>query len=187
MVMGRNFCISFFIKKGISFNQETTLTGNTILKAIEEAKKNGYKILMAYVGVENPEIAKERVKIRVNKGGHDIPVETIERRYYESLKNLKKIAMYCDKLVVYDNSKVGKAHTRCFIQENDSITLLAKELPKWANDLKINLEDQLEKKSLKEIKDQEILLKQPFEEISKEDPWKRKLENDKVKELSLGK
>ena len=75
----------------------------------------------------------------------------------------------------------------CFIQENDSITLLAKELPKWANDLKINLEDQLEKKSLKEIKDQEILLKQPFEEISKEDPWKRKLENDKVKGLSLGK
>ena len=175
-----------FIKKGISFNQETTLTGNTILKAIEEAKKNGYKILMAYVGVENPEIAKDRVKIRVNKGGHDIPAEKIEERYYKSLENLKKIAMSCDKLVVYDNSKVGKAPTRYFIQENDSITLLTKELPKWVNDLKINLEDQLEKKSLKEIKDQDILSKQPFEEVPKDDPWKKKLENDKAKGLSLG-
>lgn len=28
---------------------------------------------MNYVGVENPNVAKERVKIRVSKGGHGIP------------------------------------------------------------------------------------------------------------------
>lgn len=79
-----------YIEQGISFNQETTLTGNSIVKAIEEAKKNGYKIFMFYVGIENSEMAKERIKIRVKKGGHDIPDEIVEKRYHESLINLKK-------------------------------------------------------------------------------------------------
>jgi len=34
--------------------------------------------------------AKDRVKLRVSKGGHGIPEDTIERRNYESLKNLNE-------------------------------------------------------------------------------------------------
>ena len=36
---------------------------------------------MNYRGVNNPEIAKERVRISVSKGGHGIPDKDIERRY----------------------------------------------------------------------------------------------------------
>ena len=43
---------------------------------------------MNYIGVESSDIAKERVKYRVSQGGHGIPDEDIERRYYESLENL---------------------------------------------------------------------------------------------------
>ena len=53
------------------------------------AKENGFYIVMNYIGVENPQIAKDRVKIRVSKGVYGIPDENIERRYYASLKNLK--------------------------------------------------------------------------------------------------
>ena len=45
-------------------------------------------LVMNYVGVKDPKVAKERVKIRVSKGGHGIPNKDIERRYYDSLKNL---------------------------------------------------------------------------------------------------
>lgn len=135
-----------YIEKGITFNQETTLTGNSILKAIENAKKNGYKIYLSYVGVNNPEIAKKRVEIRVKKGGHDIPNDIIEKRYYESLSNLKKIAHLCDSLVIYDNSIDNEKHRRCFIKDNNSITLLRKDLPNWVTDLKNTLEQNLEKK-----------------------------------------
>ena len=69
---------------GKSFNEETTLTGKTILKNID--------------------IAKERVKNRVEKGGHNIENDVIEKRYYESLKNLKKIISKFDKVYLYDNS-----------------------------------------------------------------------------------
>lgn len=167
-----------YIEQGISFNQETTFTGNSIIKAIEEAKKKGYKILMSYIGVENSDIAKERVKMRVKKGGHNIPNEIIEKRYYESLENLKKIAHLCDRLVVYDNSNYGKAHTRCFIKENNLITLLKEQdkLPNWVLELKNNLEKELI------ISSQEKILA----ENKSIDSWEKKLLKDK-KSLILGK
>ena len=87
-----------------SFNEETTLTGKTILKIIDKAKDLGYKIHLYYIGIDNPEIAKERVKNRIARGGHGISSNLIEKRYYESLQNLEKILSKCDLIEIYDNS-----------------------------------------------------------------------------------
>lgn len=62
-----------------SFNEETTLTGKTILKIIDKAKDLGYKIHLYYIGIDNPEIAKERVKNRVTRGGHGISPDVIKK------------------------------------------------------------------------------------------------------------
>ena len=100
----RNHCF----EEGKSFNEETTLTGKTILKTIDRAKELGYKIYLYYIGVDSPEIAKERVRNRVLKGGHDISSEVIEKRYYESLENLKKIISKCNYVDIYDNTDIYK-------------------------------------------------------------------------------
>ena len=96
----RNDCFQY----GKSFNEETTLTGKTILKIIDKVKEQGYELQLFYVGLSSPNIAKERVKSRVEKGGHNIENDVIEKRYYESLKNLKKIISKFDKVHFYDNS-----------------------------------------------------------------------------------
>lgn len=96
----RNDCFQY----GKSFNEETTLTGKTILKNIDKAKEQGYELQLFYVGLNSSDIAKERVKNRVEKGGHNIENDVIEKRYYESLKNLKKIISKFDKVYFYDNS-----------------------------------------------------------------------------------
>ena len=96
----RNNCFQY----GKSFNEETTLTGKTILKNIDKAKEQGYELQLFYVGLNSSDIAKERVKNRVEKGGHNIENDVIEKRYYESLKNLKKIISKFDKVYLYDNS-----------------------------------------------------------------------------------
>ena len=87
-----------------SFNEETTLTGKTIIKIIDKAKNLDYKIYLYYIGIDNPEIAKERVKNRIARGGHGISSNLIEKRYYESLQNLEKILSKCDLIEIYDNS-----------------------------------------------------------------------------------
>jgi predicted ABC-type ATPase len=50
-------------------------------------------------------MAKERVALSVSKGGHNIPVEVIERRFHAGLQNLKKFIGGVDRWYVYENSK----------------------------------------------------------------------------------
>lgn len=110
----RNKC--FLEKK--SFNEETTLTGKTIIKIIDKAKNLDYKIYLYYIGIDNPEIAKERVKNRIARGGHGISSNLIEKRYYESLQNLEKIIYQCDSIEIYDNSK---KFIRIFYYEDNQV------------------------------------------------------------------
>ena len=95
------------LEKGVSFNQETTLSGVSILKAIQTAKAQGYLIRMRYVGVSSAEIAKERVAKRIAMGGHGVSGETIDRRYNASQEDLKKVFPLCDTVNIYDNSGDG--------------------------------------------------------------------------------
>lgn len=87
-----------------SFNQETTLCGKSIFRNIRKAKELGYRVIIHYVGVDSADMAKMRVKERVKRGGHDIPDKDIERRYIESVENLKRIMSECDIIFFYDNT-----------------------------------------------------------------------------------
>ncbi|MGC4233087.1 MAG: hypothetical protein QM594_08915 [Niabella sp.] len=54
------------------------------------------------------ELAKERVKIRVSEGGHNIETNVIERRYLKGIKNLFDIYLsIVDGALIFDNS-LGK-------------------------------------------------------------------------------
>ena len=122
----RNDCL----KDGKSFNEETTLTGKTILKTIDKAKELGYELQLFYIGVNNPEIAKERIRNRVEKGGHNIADEIVEKRYYESLKNLKQVITKFDEVYLYDNS-IKYKHIFSFI--NNKILYKDKNV-NWSKD-----------------------------------------------------
>ena len=83
--------IKEYYEKGITFNQETTLCGNSILKNIDRAKSLGYTIELHYVGVESVDVAKKRISYRVKHGGHGIPDSDVERRYLESFEHLNLV------------------------------------------------------------------------------------------------
>jgi len=123
----RNECFLY----GKSFNEETTLTGKTILKTIDRAKELGYELQLFYVGVSSTEIAKERIKSRVEKGGHHIENDIVEKRYYESLKNLKEILLKFDKVYLYDNSKKYK---NIFSFSNNKILFKNNKSISWAKE-----------------------------------------------------
>ena len=93
------------LSSGVSFNQETTLSGQSIFNAIKKAKELGYAIHLRYVGVANSEIAKERVAQRIARGGHGVSEGTLERRFRTSKESFIKIYPLCDSVIVYDNTK----------------------------------------------------------------------------------
>ena len=122
--------IKKYIVEGISFNQETTLSGKSIISNIKLAKEKGFYVTMNYVGVKSVDIAKERVAIRVRKGGHGIPDEAIERRYFDSLANLSKVINICDKINIYDNSEMFKL---VMVIKDGEVFWKDKRTPNWLN------------------------------------------------------
>lgn len=50
-------------------------------------------------------MAKERVKLRVSKGGHNIPPNVIERRYILGIRYLFEYIKIVDRWRVYENDK----------------------------------------------------------------------------------
>lgn len=56
----------------------------------------------------SPDFAKQRVAKRVSQGGHNIPDEVVERRYYRGISNLLNLyAPIVDKWAVIDNMKAA--------------------------------------------------------------------------------
>ena len=121
-----------YLKDKSDFNLETTLCGSRILRLFDELKENGFFICLYFVGLESKELAKERVKIRVAKGGHDIKANLIERRFYESLKNLTKVLSLCDEARIYDNSDTFK-----LIAQIKNSRILEFKQTKWLKELNI--------------------------------------------------
>lgn len=97
--------INELISENESFAFETTLATKSYKNKIIEAKEKGYLITLLFFWLQNVELAKERVKIRVSEGGHNIEPLVIERRYIRGIKNLFDIYLpIVDGALIFDNS-----------------------------------------------------------------------------------
>jgi len=70
------------------FAFETTLSTRSYVSLLKTARNIGYETNLLYFWLVSPEFAKQRVASRVSEGGHNIPAEVIERRYYRGIANL---------------------------------------------------------------------------------------------------
>lgn len=99
--------IKYLLEKEQNFAIETTLATRSLAKIIKEAKQKGYHVTVIYFWLNSTTIAKERVQARVAAGGHNIPENVIERRYYAGLKYLfDSYIRLCDRWVLADNSRI---------------------------------------------------------------------------------
>jgi predicted ABC-type ATPase len=92
------------IAEGLDFAFETTLGANTMPRKIEEAAAAGFEVRVWFVGLASAELHIARVRLRVSKGGHDIPEADIRRRYEHSRLNLVHLLPVLTELRVFDNS-----------------------------------------------------------------------------------
>jgi predicted ABC-type ATPase len=98
--------INELLTENENFAFETTLSTRSYKNKIIGAKQKGYTATLLFFWLQNVELAKERVKIRVSEGGHNIEPEVIERRYLKGIKNLFDIYLpIIDGAFIFDNSK----------------------------------------------------------------------------------
>ena len=98
--------INELLKDNQSFAFETTLSTKSYKHKISKARGNGYTITLLFFWLQNVDLAKERVKIRVSEGGHNIEPDVIVRRYFNGIKNLFEIYLpIVDGALIFDNSE----------------------------------------------------------------------------------
>ena len=98
------------IEQGADFGIETTLATRTLIKIIKEAQMSGYVVTLIFFWLNVPELALQRVKLRVASGGHNVPERTILRRYHMGITNL--FELYIPAVVywmIVDNSNTPSA------------------------------------------------------------------------------
>ena len=92
-----------------TFSIETTLATKSYVNLVRRAQHQGYFVHLIFFWLESPELAINRVAERVSKGGHNIPVDVIRRRYVAGLKNLfERFANEVDLWMIYDNSRTPR-------------------------------------------------------------------------------
>lgn len=99
--------VRYLLKRNEDFAVETTLATRTLLKIVKTAQAAGYTVTLLYFWLNSPELAIQRVKARVEAGGHNIPEETIVRRYHVGIDYFFKIyAPISERWILADNSQI---------------------------------------------------------------------------------
>ncbi len=99
--------IADLAEAGKSFAFETTLSTRTYLRLIPVWQKAGYVVKLYFLKLPDAEFAIHRVAQRVRLGGHNIPTETIRRRYRRGWVNLQTAYLgIVDEWAIYDSSQV---------------------------------------------------------------------------------
>lgn len=116
------------LKDNVDFAFETTLASKTFAQFFKKAKAKNYEITLIFFWLNSVELAIERVKTRVEEGGHDIPTDIIIRRYNRGLKNFFSIyEEIVDNWMFIDNS--GRPYAE--IAKKDKQNLVVNQSNKW--------------------------------------------------------
>ena len=124
--------ISQCIEKGISFTQETTLSGRRTEATAKQVKELGYRVRLFYIGLDTAEESLSRIANRVKRGGHDIPQDDVVRRFAGRWEAVAKVLPYCDEAEFYDNDNgfVLVAKYR-----NGELRTVGSRCPQWLMEL----------------------------------------------------
>ena len=88
-----------------SFATETTLASKTLASRARRLQRQGYFFHLVYIWSPSPDFSVGRVARRVQLGGHNIPEETIRRRWLAGLKNFFSLYQpIADEWDVIDNT-----------------------------------------------------------------------------------
>lgn len=83
---------------------ETVLSSNKYRKLVTTAKAHGFQVNLIFVYLRSVEMNLERVKLRVKRGGHDVPEDKIRERRQKSFEQLSWFFNEAHTAYVFDNS-----------------------------------------------------------------------------------
>ncbi len=121
-----------FLLQKLSFTFETVMSSVDKVEFLESAQNKGIKTYLYYIATDDPIININRVKNRVQNGGHNVPEEKISSRYYRSLSYLKRAIKASHRTYIYDNS--GEKPEMIAEVYKNKLTYKVSKVPYWFMD-----------------------------------------------------
>lgn len=125
-----DFIRQALLEAGISFTFETVMSFPDKVAFLQKARRAGFRTYLYFVATEDPAINVDRVRHRVEMGGHPVDEDKIVSRYARSLDLLFDAITCSDRAYVFDNS----GHEKVWIAEvTDGVELemRADQMPAW--------------------------------------------------------
>ena len=114
-------------KRKVHFGFETTLSGKTYPRLLNELKSGGYRLQLFFLWIPNVRLALSRIRDRVRRGGHSIPGPVVERRFERGIQNLFHLyRSLVDSWVLLDNS--GSFPHVIAAEDGEGLNILDREL-----------------------------------------------------------
>jgi predicted ABC-type ATPase len=100
---------------------ETVLSTDKYRRLVLAAKTKQFEFRLVYVVLSSPDRNVERVRLRVKKGGHDVPEAKIRERWFKSIRQLPWFLDQADRAWLFDNS--GAAPRQIGFKEKGNIII----------------------------------------------------------------
>ena len=71
----------------VNFAFETTLASRSLAPRTRDLLASGYAVHLVFLWLSSADLAVQRVAARVAAGGHNVPEETVRRRYRAGIRN----------------------------------------------------------------------------------------------------
>jgi len=92
-----------------TFAFESTLAAKHYVGWIRKLRNQGYAFQLMFLWLRSADLAVQRVRERVQAGGHHVPEQVIRRRYAAGVRNFSKLYQpLANTWAVYDNSHLPR-------------------------------------------------------------------------------
>lgn len=101
------------------FAFESTLSSRSFAPFLQRQIDAGYRVSVYYFSLASAALALQRVRLRVQQGGHDVAADVVRRRFGRSLGNFMTLyAPMATQWAIFDNSSLPRARLVALQQGN---------------------------------------------------------------------
>ncbi|WP_145669006.1 toxin [Chitinophaga polysaccharea] len=118
------------IAKGETFSFETVMSHFSKLDVLKSAHAAGFKNYLYFISTESADINVNRVKERVEKGGHPVDEQKIRERYIRSMDLVADMLSFCRRCFFFDNSSDAYRLVAEVI-DGETLKIETDDIPTW--------------------------------------------------------
>lgn len=134
------------------FILETNFRDYQLMQTVGQFREQGYQVELAYLLLPSENYSIDRVKTRVQQGGHAVDKDSIVFNYQEGLRNLIYFSDRFDSVTIVNASgRFGKLDT-LLIYENKQLAFQNPVIPKWARQTVSDISGQIEMSDMLNLK-----------------------------------